>query len=142
MIEISPARDDDAAEIQGLLVQLGYELSLAQVQEILGQLGTTAADHVLLARDGRDALGVIALHRATMLHAHRPVMRVMSLVVRDSARGRGIGKVLMARAEALARETGCSSVELTSGLRRADAHEFYRALGYDGTSMRFSRKLD
>jgi GNAT superfamily N-acetyltransferase len=45
-------------------------------------------------------------------------------------RGQGIGRRMMDYAHARGRERGCALAQLTSDKRRADAHRFYRTLGY------------
>jgi len=89
-------------------------------------------------------VGLAALATGWQLPHARPLARVTALVVRASARGRGAGRRLMARAEQLAREAGCEGVELTSGLGpdREAAHRLYEALGYRRTSYRFCHRLD
>ena len=46
------------------------------------------------------------------------MLRVQALVVDEQARGSGAGRQLMAEAEKLARELGCSSITLSSNERR------------------------
>ncbi|MBO2456071.1 GNAT family N-acetyltransferase [Actinomadura violacea] len=50
--------------------------------------------------------------------------------VRADRRGGGLGRTLMERAIARARERGCALVQLTSGKQREDAHRFYDSLGF------------
>jgi len=45
-------------------------------------------------------------------------------------RRRGIGRALMDQAIGIARQAGCYKLFLGSNVKRADAHEFYRALGF------------
>ncbi|MFF3760859.1 GNAT family N-acetyltransferase [Streptomyces sp. NPDC002185] len=42
----------------------------------------------------------------------------------------GLGRELMERAVARARERGCALVQLTSDKRRTEAHRFYASLGF------------
>ncbi|MFB6828481.1 GNAT family N-acetyltransferase [Streptomyces hydrogenans] len=50
--------------------------------------------------------------------------------IRVDRRGGGLGRELMERAAARAKERGCALVQLTSDKERADAHRFYASLGY------------
>jgi hypothetical protein len=43
-------------------------------------------------------------------------------------------------AEKALAEAGCGLVEVTSKVRRADAHRFYERLGYERTSVRLARE--
>jgi hypothetical protein len=46
-----------------------------------------------------------------------------------------------AHAAEVARTAGCRDLELTTNLRRADAHAFYEALGLERTSYKFHQRL-
>jgi hypothetical protein len=48
--------------------------------------------------------------------------------------------MLRAAEEALAGQ-GCYMVEVTSQVRRIDAHRFYERLGYERTSVRLAKEL-
>lgn len=60
----------------------------------------------------------------------RPWCAVEAVVVDEAARGTGVGRAIMERAIAIAREHGCYKVELQSRHERTWAHGFYAALGF------------
>jgi GNAT superfamily N-acetyltransferase len=62
--------------------------------------------------------------------------------VDSSARGRGIGAWLMARALEAARKRGCRIAQLTSDRRRADAHRFYQRLGFTDSHIGYKLSLE
>jgi GNAT superfamily N-acetyltransferase len=64
-----------------------------------------------------------------------------SVHVRADLRGQGIGTLLLAGAESLARERGCYRVQLTSRSVRSDAHRFYETNGFEQTSQGFKKTL-
>ena len=68
-------------------------------------------------------------------------MRVTALVVHRRARRRGVGRSLMEDAEQMGSAAGCEFVELTSAMNRAEAHAFYRSIGYESNSLRFRKLL-
>jgi ribosomal protein S18 acetylase RimI-like enzyme len=76
-----------------------------------------------------------------MLQHATPVVRVTVLVVSRQARRRGVGKLLMERVEQIGSAAGCEFVELTSAMDRAEAHAFYRSIGYEPNSLRFRKPL-
>ena len=69
----------------------------------------------------------------------RPFAFVETTVVRESARGVGIGRALMGHAEGWAREQGVSTIELTVWDFSGSAIPFYEELGYS-TQLRRMRK--
>ena len=66
------------------------------------------------------------------------------LVVSSKLRSRGIGRVLVARAEQWALERGLNSVVVRCQIAREDAHSFYLREGYarTKTSAVFTKQLD
>lgn len=76
----------------------------------------------------RDEAGVIRAlagigEHTNLYYGHH--IWVYELVTTASERSRGFGKALMDHVEMLARDLGCDTVALASGLQRADAHRFY-----------------
>jgi GNAT superfamily N-acetyltransferase len=141
MIDIRRALQEDAAGVQELLLQLGYDSCEGDVRSKLAVLSERASDPVLVAVEGVRLLGVLALHWTPMLHLAAPLARITALVVRDEARGTGVGRRLVDAAAILARNAGCTQLELTTSLRRTDAQAFYRAIGFLESSVRLSRTL-
>jgi GNAT superfamily N-acetyltransferase len=68
--------------------------------------------------------GVAGYRIIDMLRTGR-MLEVDDLVSAQSARSKGYGKQLLNWCYDLARESGCSVVELDSAVHRADAHRFY-----------------
>lgn len=86
-------------------------------------------------------VGIVTVHMIPSIHLTPPVALLTTLVVAESARGRGVGTVLVRRAEAWARARGAVRISLTSGLHRDRAHAFYESLGYERTGVRLTRPL-
>ncbi|MFI1974159.1 GNAT family N-acetyltransferase [Streptomyces wedmorensis] len=61
--------------------------------------------------------------------------------IRADRRGGGLGRELMERASARAKERGCALVQLTSDKQRTDAHRFYASLGFARSHDGFKLKL-
>jgi GNAT superfamily N-acetyltransferase len=66
---------------------------------------------------------------------------VEAVPVHAGLRGEGIGERLMQVAMDRARERGCGIIQLTSNLRRADAHRFYARLGFVASRAGMKRML-
>ena len=130
----------DAADIARLLTPLGYPVT---TEEVAARWPAWEAEgnSALVVEEGATVVGLITLHRTTVLHRPAPLGRITSLIVDEGARGRGYGRALVAEAERELRALGCALVEVTSHMRRAEAHAFYQHLGYERTSYRFFRTL-
>lgn len=57
-------------------------------------------------------------------------------------RGRGLGRLMLADAEARARAAGCRILQLTANAARTDAHRFYERAGFAASHLGFKRDLD
>ena len=90
--------------------------------------------------DGK-VVGFVSTVEALAINLPDGYIKVNSLAVLPKFRRRGIGKMLMAYVEELAKERGSSLVELATGFQRTEAHEFYERLGYQKTSFRFSKRI-
>jgi GNAT superfamily N-acetyltransferase len=141
MIEIRACTPDDAVAVSTLLGELGYTVSIRQATEHVRELGKTGADPIFLAAADGQVLGLLALHLCRMLQYTNPIVRVTALVVDQRARRHGVGKLLMEHAERMGSAAGCEFVELTSAMDRAEAHAFYRSIGYEPNSLRFRKPL-
>ena len=136
---IRDARPADAVAIAALIVALGYEVSAAEVRTRLAAL--RKAGQTALVADRGGLLGVLTTSVMIVLHRPRPVGRISMLVVAEAARGEGLGRALVAAAEARLAAAGCGLLEVTSNAKRLRAHAFYEKLGYERTSYRFAKPL-
>ena len=141
-VTVRDAAPADVRAIVALLEQLGHPILPETTRHQLALLAGTDRDRVLVAEADGVVLGVLSLHWTPLLHRDRPLGRVTALVVEEAARGQGVGGRLVAEAERVLRVAGCSAVEVTSNVRRAEAHDFYRGLGYGQPSAYFRRGLD
>ena len=83
-------------------------------------------DHEVWVLDGER--GVIAVLELVPAHDH---VLVENVAVEPAVQGRGIGRRLMAYAEAEARSLGVGEVRLFTNERFADDLRFYERLGYE-----------
>jgi GNAT superfamily N-acetyltransferase len=66
---------------------------------------------------------------------------VGELVTAEGVEGQGIGRALLDRAEAWARERGYPRITLETGARNARARRLYEHLGWELEDVRFSKAL-
>ena len=144
-VAVRPATSDDATRIAELLTELGYPAVADEVAERLAYWLPDQASRLLVAETGGRVVGSISMHAIPYLERTGCWMRIESLVVDSSLRRAGAGRALMAAAERQARAWGCLQIEVTSKRSRADAHAFYRRLGFDDAcerSGRFIKELE
>ena len=98
----------------------------------------TTADALLLVADrGSGAVGYLLAHRHRTFLADAPVVWVEEVMVDAVLRGQGVGRKLMAAAEAWAAVSGAAYVSLAS--RRSG--NFYQALGYEDSATFFKKSV-
>ena len=129
----------DAPEIAACLAVLGYDTPPELVAERLTAFAASDADAVFVAGGppGAPLLGVVSAHALPLFHTTGRLVRLTALAVRAGSQGRGVGRALVAAAEAWAWGVGARRVEVTRGDHRPGAHAFYRALGYALDERRF-----
>jgi len=138
---IRPAVLDDSAAIAGLVAQLGYPTTVSEMKTRLESLLADPEYVTFVAESSGRIIGLIGAYLSPALEYNGVHGRLTGLVVDEAHRGDGVGKALLDRIESWLRERGAAMVTLTSGKQRAEAHKFYRHLGYDETGLRFAKKL-
>lgn len=138
--EVRPAKASDVPALASLIASLGAEFDEKGVGERFAALRRTSAPP-LVATLGKSVVGLAGLHVMPALHRDKPVGRINVLVIAKGQQGQGLGRLLVEAAEARFRSIGCGLIEITSNNSLTKAHEFYRHLGYQGTSLRFAKEL-
>ncbi len=124
-----------------LIGQLGYEVTPGKVAERLEAMHAEGRAVLLLAEIDNAVVGCLSTSVMHVLHRPAPVGRISMMVVEEAVRGRGIGTALVRAAEASLAAQGCYMIEVTSNVRRTEAHRFYERLGYERTSVRLAKDL-
>lgn len=139
--QIRDATPGDAPAVARLLGVLGYPAAIDAARD---RIATMSADPGLALRvaevDGI-VVGLLALQRYFYLPLGATCARIQALAVDAGVQRGGIGRALVADAEAWAAAARAVRIEVTSNKRRDGAHAFYRALGYDESSLRFLKSL-
>jgi GNAT superfamily N-acetyltransferase len=138
--QLRDAKPRDAPRLVDLITFLGHEITEKAVRKNLATL-KKLGETPLVATLDKKVVGLIGLHRMVTVHRESPVGRIPVLVVAKEAQGMKLGRTLVEAAEQWCRKQGCKLIEVTSNDRRADAHAFYRHMGYERTSIRFFKKL-
>jgi GNAT superfamily N-acetyltransferase len=88
-------------------------------------------NRLLIAERDGDVVGTLQL---TFIHglSRQGAKRALIEAVRVAApfRGKGLGEEIIRAAVEIARQAGCSMVQLTTDKSRKDAHRFYERLGF------------
>ena len=131
------ARAQDASEVARLYAQLVSNPALRVLPERLAEL-ERASDAALFVIDGGERLlgTVLVALCPDAMFGDRPFAVVENIVVDETARGRGIGRALLAEVERFCLASDCSKIMLLSAAERAPAHCFFERGGYSGDRKR------
>jgi len=98
--------------------------------------------HLYVAEAGGEVVGTFMLSRLPGITGRgKPHVELRSVQVDQTKRSMGIGALLVAYAEEEAQRMGASALELTSNLKRVDAHRFYERLGFAKSHAGFKKKF-
>ena len=137
----------DAGQIRDLCHQaLGYDSTLEKVTAQIDKFNQPDSGHFCFVYEEDQTGNILGYVEAEVYESiySDPGLNVLGLAVFPSAQGRGIGRQLMERVEALARTHNYSFIRLSSASHRKEAHVFYEHLGYEGnkTQKRFLKIMD
>ena len=131
----------DAPLLAPLLGELGYPAADDALASRMRRMLARDDQRVLVAEREEAVLGLLALHVFPVLAYDRDLAMIMALVVTESARGLGVGRALIERAEAVGKSLGASRLMVTTHVRRGEAHAFYERLGFEFTGRRYVRAI-
>jgi len=131
----------DSSSVATLLGELGYPSTREQTEERLTRIVADPSTLVLVAELEGELAALGVLHVQNLVERDDLGFEVAGLVVGERFRRRGVGEALMAALEKEARNRGGEVMVLNTAHRRADAHAFYEALGYEHTGRRYAKKL-
>jgi GNAT superfamily N-acetyltransferase len=131
----------DAASVAGLLGELGYPSTPAQAAERIERIAADPTTWLVVAELDGAIAGFGVLHVQYLVERDEPGCEVAGLVVGERFRRSGVGELLMQALEDEARTRGGKVMVLNTAHRRADAHAFYEALGYEHTGRRYAKEL-
>jgi ribosomal protein S18 acetylase RimI-like enzyme len=132
--------ENDFTQDRHIALEAGRDCLIANEAHIAEAGGT-----VLVAEDAGRVVGILVLAFGMADAFVRPDLRpcaiVLDLCVDQASRGRGIGKLLLAEAERIAREDGRSAllVGAVAGNERAIA--LYEATGFRRQAIEFRKPL-
>ena len=108
---------------------IAFEAKVAEAMGAWTQRYDLARDLLLMAEDGEGPLGSISLD-GSGLHAATDGARIRFFIMADRARGRGVGKVLVAEMMAFIRAAGFNRAFLTTFRGLDAARKLYESHGW------------
>lgn len=138
-ISLRPAGPADAERLATLLTDEGYPAGATDLAARIARFSTPES-RVTVAEAAGDVVGFIAFHLVPRFETDDRFLRIVALVVEPGVRDRGVGSLLMADVERVARDEGAAYLEITAGHHRPEARKLYETLDYDAGVTAYLRK--
>ena len=151
MATVRKAAESDIPRILELYRQLtittapsesGKQPSDADYRQVFNRISTFPGMELLIAEEGGEIIGsLVLLVVPNLSHQALPWAVVENVIVDETRRRTGVGRLLMEYAINRARSAGCYRIGLSSNNSRKEAHRFYESLGFKGSSVGFRMNL-
>ncbi|EFX8016418.1 aminoalkylphosphonate N-acetyltransferase [Shigella flexneri] len=150
--ELRPATQYDTDAVYALICELkqaefdhhafrvGFNANLRDPSMRYPSMRYPSMRYHLALLDG-EVVGMIGLHLQFHLHHVNWIGEIQELVVMPQACGLNVSSKLLAWAEEEARQAGAEMTELSTNVKRHDAHRFYLREGYEQSHFRFTKAL-
>ena len=101
------------------------------------------SDKKILVAEINDSkiIGLISLVFLSRLNQKTLELYVPELIISQQYHNQGIGKKLLNSSIELGKEKKCHRIRLESGNQRTESHKFYEHLGFENSSMFFTKNL-
>ena len=128
-IKVRNMAEADLPSVQPLLRQLGYDLTLNELEQRFNLVVKSPEHSVLVCEAEGKVVGLLHIYGRPALEKPAEAI-IQSIVVDKACRKVGIGNKLVAAAELWATKQGYGSIALYSRTDRDDAHAFYSQMDY------------
>ena len=138
---------DDIPSLLELLHELGRPKpqknnELEKFEKLLKNYMQEDDKKILVAQiDNSKIIGIISIIFLSRLNQNTLEMYVPELIVSQNYHSKGIGKKLINFSIKLGKEKQCHRIRLESGNQRVESHKFYKHLGFEDSSIFFTKNL-
>ena len=146
-ITIRESISDDIPSLLELLYELGRpkpqkDNDLEDFTQLLKNYIDDNDKKILVAKiDDSKIVGLISLVFLPRLNQKTLELYVPELIVSQNYQSQGIGTKLINFSIELGKEKKCHRIRLESGNQRIESHKFYKHLGFENSSMFFTKNL-
>jgi len=133
LLALQTATVDDLESLAQLYEELsGEKTDLCRMKDNFKVMESNPNYILLTAKENNLVVGsVMGIICIDLVGKCRPFMVIENVIVKNAWRGRGIGVKLMEEIEGIGRKRECYYTMFVSGVHRKEAHQFYKAIGYD-----------
>ena len=134
---------EDCQGLVPLYAQLGYPVDVATLVHRLSTMLTKEDYHLLVAIMNDQVIGFIGFVQMKMFEADEDYIRILALVVDETARRQGVAQALLKRVKIFAKQKNIRNLAVNSGItsEREVAHAFYKKEGFIKVSFGFKCQI-
>ena len=134
---------DDCQGLVPLYAQLGYPTPVATLAKRLPTMLMHGDYHLLVATIDDQVIGFIGFVQMKMFEADEDYIRILALVVDETARRQGVAQALLKRVKIFAKQKNIRNLAVNSGItsEREVAHAFYKKEGFIKVSFGFKCQI-
>jgi len=120
-------QESDLEPLKNLMAELGYPVELIDLENNINTIHKNGGE-IFIAENQNKAIGSVCVLLDARL-AEGIYAEIVSLIVSESYRGKGIGKALVEKAESWAKKRA-DKIRVRANEIRESAHSFYISRGY------------
>ena len=146
-VTIRESIHDDIPLILELLYELGRQKpqkdsELEKFEKLLKNYIQENDKKILVAQiNNSEIIGMISMVFLPRLNQNTLELYIPELIISQNYRSKGIGKKLINFSINLGKEKKCHRMRLESGNQRVESHKFYKHLGFENSSIFFTKNL-
>ncbi len=140
-IKFVDATLDDADSLLSLIHQLEHFITKETLLNNLKNNFEHKDYRIFVAKENNVVIAFAELHFSHFIHEKNKRARLTSFCVDEHFRNKNIGKHFLDFLEEFCFEYNILRIELTSNIKRLDAHRFYEKNGYLFMSKRFYKEI-
>ena len=133
---------EDCEKVYHLICQMeSRELPFDKFSAIYRKQISNTENYCLICERDNQVIGILNLRFEEQLHHAAYIAEIMEFAVDSAYRSQGIGKEMFAEACRIAKESGCTQIEVACNQLRADTRRFYAREGMHNFHFKFSKTL-
>ncbi|MDR2546528.1 MAG: GNAT family N-acetyltransferase [Lachnospiraceae bacterium] len=139
MIEYSIAKAEYLSQIIELYQQLlpdEESIDICVAQEIWKTVNTDNSVYFVALDDGKVVSSCYLAIIPDLTRNGKAIGFIENVITDECYRRKGIGKRVVEMAIEFAKEKNCYKVVLQSGVKRTEAHKFYKSIGFDDNAKK------
>nr|WP_315115818.1 GNAT family N-acetyltransferase [uncultured Clostridium sp.] len=133
---------DDCKAIYSLICDMeNKELSYDRFEVIYHDQISDCHYYCLVCEQDGMVIGALNMRFEEQLHHTERISEILEFAVATTCRNKGIGKEMFIQSCQIAKDNGCSQIEVDCNQLRKDTHRFYVREGMHNFHSKFSKRL-